>query len=200
MTEPSVPVAAATAQSRYSLARSSPPSVRRSTKLLGFSTNLGRSSPWIITRSGTSPPARAAVSAVAVSVEEPTSESLTWASGFLARYSSTESAAPIPVNDQKVNSALGSPEEAELPPLDPHPDSSPRARAPTAAVDDTIMRCFTTVPLLWGRARVRRQRCLGPSSLGAARESEGSVASDPAIVLSQPAANPRSPSRRALWH
>src|SRR5665648_157542 len=180
MTEPSVPVAAATAQSRYSLARSSPPSVRRSTKLLGFSTNLGRSSPWIITRSGTSPPARAAVSAVAVSVVLPTSESLTWASGFLARYSSTESAAPIPVNDQKVNSALGSPEEAELPPLDPHPDSSPRARAPTAAVDDTIMRRFTTVPLLWGprespkaalprtqfsggRVRVRRQRCPGPS-------------------------------------
>src|SRR5665811_474385 len=156
MIEPLVPVAPPTAQSRYSLARSSPPSVRRSTKLLGFSTNLGRSSPWIITRSGTLPPARAAVSAVAVSVVLPTSESLTWAAGFLARYSATESFAPIPVNDQKVNWALGSPEEAELPPLDPHPDTSPKARATTAAVDGTIMRCLTIVPLLWGRAPEKR--------------------------------------------
>ena len=51
-------------------------------KFCGCWTNLGRSSPWISTRSGTLPPASAVVSACAVSVVLPTSVSLTWMSGW----------------------------------------------------------------------------------------------------------------------
>lgn len=54
-------------------------------KLLGFSMNFGSSSFWIMTRSGTRPPASAAVSAVAVSAVLPTSDSFTLASGFFSR-------------------------------------------------------------------------------------------------------------------
>src|SRR5690606_14969392 len=109
-----------------------------------------------MTRSGTRPPASAAVRAVAVSVVLPTSESLTFASGFFFRYSATESFWPIPVNDQNSNSAFGSPDPAFEPPPAEHPEIA-SATAPINATGRKILRRFTAVPLLRGQLIARRR-------------------------------------------
>src|SRR4051794_1728191 len=138
----------------------SPPSFRRSRKLVLFSTNLGKSSFWIMTRSGTLPPASAAVRAVAVSVVVPTSVSLTFAPGTFLAYSLTLSFALIPVKDQKETSAFGS---AAFPlPPEEHPVRATASAAAAAIIADKLL--FTTIPLLWGLGRDFRAFSLGPEN------------------------------------
>src|SRR5687768_1110107 len=138
-TSPSLATLCFHTQSRYSSLMSSAPSVLRSTKFCGCSTNCGRLSPWMSTRSGTFPPASAVVSDWAVSVEVPTSVSLIWMSGRFAWYASTVSFWLMAENDQNSKD-LPSP-----PPPPPVPGVQAVRRARTAAARSRGERSFTTL-------------------------------------------------------
>lgn len=145
----------------------SAPIVRRSTKFCGCWTNLGRSSPWISTRSGTLPPASAVVSACAVSCAFPTSVSLIWMSGLFALYSAADPFASIPVNDQNSNDEPSDPPE-EVP--DDEPEQAAMLRAAVAAnTTAETLRNFTATSfrLLWSGCEVFHLQSLLTSLLAA---------------------------------